>query len=86
MDGAQVRRLVMMPLKRRFRWAPLPRNIADAMRDTAENALHFPAVLRCQTYLALTPVVIFSAPGQKHIDSEVRRMSELIRSANIQAD
>ena len=64
----------------------VPRNILVAMRDTAENALHFPAVLRRQTGLVLTPVVIFSAPGQRHVESGIRRMSELIRSANIQAD
>ena len=64
----------------------VPREILAAMSDTTEKALRSPEVVRRLTDLALTPVAIPSEPGQKHIESEVKRMGELIRSANIQAD
>ena len=64
----------------------VPREILAAMSDTAEKALRSPEVMRRLTDLALTPVAIPWEAGQKHIESEVRRMGELIRSANIQPD
>ena len=64
----------------------VPREVLSAMSETVERALRSPDVVKRLTDLALTPAALPSDAAQKHIESEVKRMGELIRSANIQAD
>lgn len=64
----------------------VPREVVVAMSDVIERALRSPEVVRRLTDLALSPAALAWEQAQKHVESEVKRMSELIRAANIQAD
>ncbi len=64
----------------------VPRDVLAAMSETVQRAVRSPEVSRRLTDLTLTPVALPWDTGQKHIESEVKRWGELIRTANIQPD
>ena len=64
----------------------VPRDILATLSDAAQRTIRSPEVSRRLTELTLTPVALPWDAGQKHIETEVKRWGELIRSANIQPD
>ncbi|MFN0161851.1 MAG: Bug family tripartite tricarboxylate transporter substrate binding protein [Burkholderiales bacterium] len=64
----------------------VPREILAAMSDTALRAIRSPDVNKRLIDLTWTPAGLGWEAGQKHIEAEVRRWGEVIRSGNIQPD
>lgn len=64
----------------------VPRDVQQALSDAVVRAVKSPDVNQKLIDLAFTPAGLPLAEAKTHVETEVKRWGELVRSANIQAD